>query len=76
MGNTSPPPDDPAKFIASLEPDDLRILSWLIKTLRMVDGWCRVNRAIGKFLIVGLLLGLIMLSNALDAVKNLLGLKH
>ncbi len=45
-------------------------------TLRMVDGWCRVNRSIGKWLIVTGLTALIALSGAWDAIRNLLGWKH
>lgn len=67
---------DAEKFLSKLDKADVERLDRLLATLRMVDGWCRVNRAIGKWIIVGGISLLILLSGAWDALRNLLGWKH
>ena len=59
-----------------LSEDEIASLQRLARILTRIEGWCLVNRAIAKVLIVGALGLLILFSNALDAVKNLLGLKQ
>lgn len=51
-------------------------LQRLLRVLARIEGWCVVNRAIAKAIIIGGLGLLILFSNALDAIKNLLGFKH
>lgn len=59
-----------------LDPEDIERLKQLAKTLKRIDGWCRVNRVIGKFIIITIIGSLILLSQGLDAIRNLLGWKH
>ena len=68
-------PADEDHITVTLPKDDYQRLSKLLSTLKMVDGWCRINRAIAKFLIFGIITALIVMSQTLDAVKNLIGLK-
>lgn len=62
--------------MSSLEPEDIERLKQLAKTLKRIDGWCKVNRAIGKFIIVTVIGLLILFSQGLDAIRNLFGWKH
>ena len=59
------------KFMASLDEDDLAILKTVIETFRAVSAWCRITR----WLFLAALGLLFMLSQSLDAIKNLLGFK-
>lgn len=68
--------DEAKKFLEKLDADDLRRLSWLLAIVGRIEGWCAVNRWIGKVILVGGIGALILLSNVVDAVKNLIGLKH
>jgi hypothetical protein len=56
--------------------EDAERLKRFAGLLERVDGWCKINRWIGKFILVGGIGLLILFSNALDAVKNLIGWKH
>jgi hypothetical protein len=57
------------KFMAGLDEDDLAILKTVIDTFRALSAWCRVTR----WLFLGAIGLLFMLSQSLDAIKNLLG---
>ena len=59
-----------------LSPEEIERLQRLAALLKRVDGWCRVNRSIGKFIIVTVIGLLIIMSQGLDAIRNLLGWKH
>jgi hypothetical protein len=59
-----------------LSPEDIRRLQWLLACIERIEGWCLINRWIGKTILVGGIGMLIWFSNILDAFKNLLGLKH
>jgi len=71
-------PEHTRVFVASLSKDDIDRLSWLLGIVEMVEGWCKINRMIAKFIIVVIIGTLIMFSQAFDAVRNLLsfGGKH
>lgn len=72
--NAGQGPRGPVNVVLSYE--DARRLQRLLSLWRSIDGWCRVNRFIGHVLFFGLLAAVILLSNALDAVRNLFGLGH
>lgn len=78
----SNPPDEMPEhtrvFVASLSKEELDRLTWLLGIVEMVEGWCKINRMIAKFIIVVIIGTLIMFSQAFDAVRNLLsfGGKH
>jgi len=73
MGAALSRPQDEKEFInVSLPKDDFQRLSKLLETLRRIDGWCSINRAIGKFIIFGAIAVLVVLSQGFDAVRNLL----
>lgn len=79
MSNAPPEiPDHARLFISKLSSDDINRLSWLLGIVEMVEGWCKINRMIAKFLIVVVIGTLILFSQAFDAVRNLLswGGKH
>lgn len=60
----------------TLTPEEIERLRRFSGVLERVEGWCLINRAIAKIVLIGGIGLLILFSNALDAVKNLLGLKH
>lgn len=60
----------------SLEPEEIERLRKIARVLARIEGWCSVNRSIGKFIFYAVIGLLILLSQGLDAIKNLLGLKH
>lgn len=63
---------DESEFVNVMLPrEDYRRLSKLLDTLRRVDGWCSINRSIAKIFLYGAIAALIVLSQALDAVRNL-----
>ena len=64
-----PPPV--RRFMAGLDEEDLTILKTVIETFRAVSAWCRVTR----WLFLAAIGLLFMLSQSLDAIKNLLGFK-
>ena len=68
--------EDAKKFLEKLDADDLRRLSWLLAVIGRVEGWCLVNRWIGKMVIATIIGFLILTSQAWDAIRNLLGWKH
>lgn len=73
---TSAPPEMPEHtrlFVSSLSKDDIDRLAWLLGVVEMVEGWCKVNRYIGKIVIVSILAGLILFSQAMEAVGKLIG---
>lgn len=65
--------NDLAQFLNGLEPDDLRRLHKLISILRRVDGWCRINRAIGRWFIFTVIAALVIVTQGYDAIIRLLG---
>lgn len=67
---------EPEEFIAKLSVEDRRRLTWLLNIIGKIEGWCVINRAIAKVILVGAIGLLILFSNALDAIRNLLGLKQ
>jgi hypothetical protein len=78
LSNVPELPEHTTKFIASLSKDDIGRLNWLLQVIEMVDGWCKINRVIGKFLIASIIGALILFSQGFDALRNLLswGGKH
>lgn len=69
-------PDNPEEFIKNLSTQDLLRLSRLLRTIERVEGWCKINRAIAKFIIYGGIAALIVLSQGIDAIKHLLGFRQ
>lgn len=57
-------------FIKSLGPDDIKWLQWLLTALKRVDGWCRINRFIGRYLILGAIAVIVLMSNGYDALAR------
>lgn len=57
--------------MSDLSEDELKALKSLAKLWARVEGWCAVNRWIGKTLIIGGVGLLILLSQGLDAIKNI-----
>jgi len=74
-GNTSTPVSNDkgeTDFVNVMLPrEDYRRLSKLLDTLRRVDGWCSINRSIAKIFLYGAIAALIVLSQVLDAIKNI-----
>jgi hypothetical protein len=64
---------DPVEFIKGLEPEDLKRLHRLLSILRRIDGWCRVNRAIGRWFIFTVIAALVIVTQGYDAIIRLLG---
>lgn len=62
--------------LLKLEPDDVRLLLRLIRIMKRIEGWCAVNRWIGKTLLYGALTLLVLLSGAVEAIQKLIGLRH
>jgi hypothetical protein len=48
------------------------LLIKLIDTVDTIDGWCRFNRWLGKWVLIGGLTAVVLLSNAIDGLKNIL----
>lgn len=48
------------------------LLFRLLDAFAMIDGWCRVNKWIGKWVLVGALTGIVLLSDALSGLRNIL----
>lgn len=44
----------------------------LLSAYEMVSSWCRFNRSIGKWVLIGGLTMIVLMSDALSGVKNLL----
>jgi hypothetical protein len=65
-------PHETRKFIGGLDDDDLAVLKSVIDIFKTMSAWCRVTR----WLFLAALGLLFMLSQSLDAIKNLLGIKH
>jgi hypothetical protein len=61
------------KFVNSLDADDIRRLHSLISILRRVDGWCKVNRFIGRWIIFTLIATLIIMVQGYDAIIRVVG---
>lgn len=69
--------DEAKDFLEKLDADDMRRLEWLLRIIGRVEGWCAVNRWLGKVVIAGIITFLIMTSQAWDAIRNLFGMvKH
>ena len=66
--------DNPPK--PDLDPEEIERLKRVARVLARIEGWCLINRAIGKFIFFTVIGLLILLSQGLDAIKNLLGMKH
>lgn len=58
--------------MSDLSPEELKALKSLAQFYKMIQGWCRINR----WLALTLLAALIAMSQALDAIKNLIGARH
>lgn len=56
------------EFIKGLGDDDIQMLAWLLKSLRTINGWCAVNRAIGKWLIFTAIAAIVLMSAGYDAI--------
>ena len=48
------------------------LLIKIIDTVETIDGWCRFNRWLGKWVLIGGLTAIILLSDALNGLKNIL----
>ena len=59
--------------VDNLPPETWRRLLSLLKLMERMEGWCQVNRAVGKFVLFTIIAGLILFSDALDALRNLFG---
>jgi hypothetical protein len=68
--------EEARRLIEALDADDVRRLTWLLAVVGRIEGWCSINRWIGKVVIAGIITFLIMTSQAWDAIRNLLGWKH
>lgn len=66
-------PEHARLFISKLSEDDTKRLEWLLGIVEKIEGWCNINRMIAKFVIVSVIGLLIVMSQAFDAVRNLLG---
>ena len=55
-----------------LTPDQRKALIRLANSWAKVEGWCLINKAIGKLVIIGGLGVIILVSQSVDAIKNLL----
>lgn len=73
---TSPHDPESELVTVTLPKDDYQLFMHFISILKRVDGWCSVNRAIGKFILFVVITALIMFSQGFDAIKNLFGWKH
>jgi hypothetical protein len=75
---SNPPelPEHARLFISKLSEDDIGRLAWLLGIVETIEGWCKINRMIAKFIIVFIIGTLILFSQAFDAVRNLLSWKH
>lgn len=65
-------PDSDNLNLESLTPEQRKALIRLATAWAKVEGWCLINKAIGKFVIFGGLGIIILLSQGIDAIKNLL----
>lgn len=61
--------------LEELTPEQKKALIWLAGVLERMNGWCAVNKWIGKTILITGLTALILFSNAIDAFKHLLGIK-
>lgn len=64
---------DPIEFIKTLDPEDLRRLHGLLSILRRIDGWCKINRIIGRWIVFTLIATLVILTQGYDAIVRVLG---
>jgi len=48
------------------------LLMNLLDSYEMVSGWCRFNRWLGKWVLIGGLTAIVLLSDALSGLKNIL----
>ena len=62
--------------MSDLTPEEKEAVVRMAQAWRRIEGWCRINRAIGKFVFLTIIGLLIALSQGLDAIRNLLGWKH
>lgn len=63
--------DDNELVTVILRKADYHRLTNLLAIFERVDGWCRVNRYIARIVLYGAIAGLIFISQALDAIRNL-----
>lgn len=59
------------KFLASLDESSISALETMVRTFVMFSNWCRIT----KWLFLGFLFLLFSLSQGIDAIKNVLGMK-
>jgi hypothetical protein len=65
-------PDDPINVaFDDLTSEQRKSLIRLANAWSRVEGWCLVNRAIGRVILIGGLGLIILLSQSIDAIKNL-----
>ena len=64
---------DPVEFIKGLDSDDIKRLHSLIAILRRVDGWCKVNRFIGRWIVFTFIATLVIMTQGYDAIVRVLG---
>lgn len=62
--------DDPVTITLPKRKADL--LFKIIDAVEMIENWCRFNRWIGKWVLVGGLTAIVLLSDALNGLKNIL----
>lgn len=69
------PHERPAEEMVNVEipKADWERLQWLMNVLRNIDGWCRVNRVIGKYVFVAMIAAAIFLWKGIDAINHLIG---
>lgn len=47
------------------------LLLRLLDSVETIEGWCRFNKWIGKWILIGGLTAIIILSDAIDGLKNI-----
>ena len=48
------------------------LLFKILDAVEMIEGWCRFNRWLGKWVLIGGLTAIVLLSDALNGLKNIL----
>lgn len=68
-----PRDDGNEKVTITIARDDYERLSRLLKGLERIDSWCFINRKLGRLIFFGTIAGLVVLSQGIDAVRNIFG---